>query len=68
MNADRDNFDPAKWSILASRSEDSVIEVFSFILLIYYHNWHRLASLARWVRYRRRPLVDFRLLWHSRIL
>jgi len=38
MNADRDNFDPAKWSILASRSDDSVIEVFSFILLIYYHN------------------------------
>lgn len=38
MNADRDNFDPARWSIFASKSDDSVIEVFSFIRLTYYHD------------------------------
>ena len=36
MKADRDCFDPARRSTLAKRSFDSVIEVFSFILPLYY--------------------------------
>ena len=36
MKAEREWFDPAKRSILAKTSPDSVIEVFSFILLIYH--------------------------------
>ena len=36
MKADRECFDPARRSTLVKRSFDSVIEVFSFILLLYY--------------------------------
>ena len=36
MKADRDCIDPARRSTLAKRSFDSVMEVFSFILLLYY--------------------------------
>jgi hypothetical protein len=36
MKAEREWFDPAKRSILAKTSPDSVIDVFSFILLIYH--------------------------------
>ena len=36
MNADLESLDPATWSTFARRSDDSVIEVFSFILLLYY--------------------------------
>ena len=36
MKADRDCFDPARRSTRTKRSFDSVIEVFSFILLLYY--------------------------------
>lgn len=36
MKADREWFDPAKRSILAKTSPDSVIDVFAFILLIYH--------------------------------
>jgi hypothetical protein len=36
MKAEREWFDPAKRSILAKTSPDSVIDVFSFILLVYY--------------------------------
>lgn len=36
MKAERDCFDPARRSTLAKRSFDSVIEVFSFILLLCY--------------------------------
>ena len=39
MNADRECFDPAKRSIPDSTSVDSVTDVFSFILLIYYHKF-----------------------------
>src|ERR1700682_2045399 len=42
MKAERESFDPAKWSTFASTSDDSVIEVFSFILLSY----HTIAALA----------------------
>ena len=37
MKAERESLEPAKWSTLARTSEDSVMEVFSFILLIYYY-------------------------------
>src|SRR5580658_7728680 len=37
MNAERDCFDPAMRSIPLSTSRESVIDVFSFILLLYYH-------------------------------
>jgi hypothetical protein len=36
MKAEREGLDPAKRSILAKTSPDSVIDVFSFILPIYY--------------------------------
>jgi len=36
MNAERESLEPATWSTLARMSDDSVIEVFSFILLLYY--------------------------------
>jgi hypothetical protein len=36
MKAEREWFDPAKRSILAKTSPDSVIDVFSFILLIHH--------------------------------
>jgi hypothetical protein len=36
MKAEREGLDPAKRSILAKTSADSVIDVFSFILPIYY--------------------------------
>jgi hypothetical protein len=36
MKAERERLDPAKRSILAKTSADSVIDVFSFILLIYH--------------------------------
>jgi len=36
MKAEREWFDPAKRSILAKTSPDSVIDVFAFILLIYH--------------------------------
>ena len=36
MNADRDCFDPAIRSIAANTSPESVIDVFSFILPLYY--------------------------------
>jgi hypothetical protein len=38
MKADRESLEPAKWSTLAKTSDDSVIEVFSFILLVYYYS------------------------------
>jgi len=37
MKAERESFVPARRSTLANTSDDSVIEVFSFILLIYYY-------------------------------
>jgi hypothetical protein len=36
MNAERESFEPARRSTFVSISEDNVIEVFSFILLLYY--------------------------------
>ena len=36
MNAERESFEPARRSTLLSTSDDNVIEVFSFILLLYY--------------------------------
>ena len=40
MKADRDCFEPAMRSMAANTSPESVIDVFSFILLIYYHLFH----------------------------
>ena len=37
MKDERECFDPASWSMPARTSVESVMEVFSFILLIYYH-------------------------------
>ena len=36
MKEERDRFEPAERSIFTSRSGDSVMDVFSFILLLYY--------------------------------
>ena len=41
MKADRDCFDPAIRSIAANRSPESVIDVFSFILPLYYSKYER---------------------------
>ena len=38
MKADLENFEPARRSTLARTSVDSVIEVFSFILPVYYYS------------------------------
>lgn len=37
MKAERESLEPARWSTLAGTSDDSVMEVLSLILLIYYH-------------------------------
>lgn len=37
MTAERDSFEPATRSTFANTSDDSVIEVFSFILPLYYY-------------------------------
>src|SRR5713101_6762554 len=36
MKDERDTFEPATWSIFASTSDDSVMEVFAFIPPLYY--------------------------------
>ena len=36
MKADRDPFEPAVWSISARRSDESVMDVYSFMLPLYY--------------------------------
>jgi hypothetical protein len=41
MNAERDCFEPAMRSMAARTSPESVIEIFSFILLLYYHVFDR---------------------------
>ncbi len=49
MNAERECFDPARRSIPAKTSPESVIEVFSFMLLIYYSSSSRFQENAWFV-------------------
>src|SRR5580704_17314770 len=53
MKAEREWFDPAKRSILAKTSPDSVIDVFSFILLIYHSR--RIHARVRRIKLPHRP-------------
>ena len=50
MKAERDCFEPAMRSMAARTSPESVIEVFSFILLLYYHVNKNGDSLWKWRR------------------
>lgn len=58
MNADRDSFAPASLSTCVITSLESVMEVFSLILPIYYHR-HTLASEPRTFRFVCSPTIDY---------
>ena len=63
MNAEREYLDPVRRSILARTSWESVIEVFSFIPLTYYHE--KVLSLSFHLRRGdRRNLVSLLLAPH----
>ena len=48
MKDERECFEPASWSMPARTSVESVIEVFSFILLIYYHSLNPQGEVPRY--------------------
>ena len=58
MKADRDSFVPASLSTCRITSLESVIEVFSFILLVYYHRQNP-ASNPRILRLCNGPAIDY---------
>lgn len=66
MKAEREWLDPAKRSILAKTSPDSVIDVFSFILPIYHPRRIHASTVAAiselliWLATLLREVVDFK--------
>ena len=50
MKAERDCFDPAARSMPLSTSLESVMDVFSFILLLYYHAEYRKSGVLHGLR------------------
>lgn len=55
MNAERESFEPARWSTCSKRSDDSVIEIFSFIIQLYY----QMLAFDKWGRAHRFDTHEF---------